>query len=213
MTLRIGGESADSSFWGPNPFAMVKPAYRQDHPYVLTPAWLAEAGSLVAAGALRVIFDLNLAAHSPSMARAVATAAWRAFPSQSITSFEIGNEPDLYRAGLVGLTQAVRGGRNTWAFDFRVDDYVKLFGDYTHSCSGHFRPPGSPARRGTTARRRGCERSASVLRGDGWRSSLSITTRRSPDAWRRVPGSTRARPDTCRTASPPDLRQASGRRW
>ena len=133
MTLRIGGESADSSFWGPNPFAMVKPAYRQDHPYVLTPAWLAEAGSLVAAGALRVIFDLNLAAHSPSMARAVATGAWRAFPSQSITSFEIGNELDLYRAGLVGLTQAVRGGRNTWAFDFGVDDYVKLCGDYTRS--------------------------------------------------------------------------------
>ncbi len=133
MILRIGGESADSSFWGPTPFAMVKPAYRQDDPYVLTPAWMTLAGALVAAGALKVIFDLNLAAHSPSMASAVAAAAWKAFPRRSITSFEIGNEPDLYRFGLVGLTQAVRGRRNTWAFDFGVDDYVKLFGDYTRS--------------------------------------------------------------------------------
>ncbi len=80
-----------------------------------------------------MIFDLNLAAHSPAMAAAVATAAWKAFPSQSITSFEIGNEPDLYRLGLVGQTQAVRGRRNTWAFRFGVDDYVSLFGAYTRA--------------------------------------------------------------------------------
>ena len=130
LVLRIGGESADSSFWGPTPFAMVQPAYRQDHPYVLTPAWMTEAGSLVGAGALKVIFDLNLAAHSPAMAAAVATAAWNAFPAQSISSFEIGNEPDLYRFGLVGLSQAVRGRQNTWAFDFGVGDYLPLFGAY-----------------------------------------------------------------------------------
>ncbi len=133
MVLRIGGESADSSFWGPTPFALVQPAYRQDRPYVLTPAWMTEAGSLVSAGALKVIFDLNLAAHSPAMATAVATAAWKAFPRQSVTSFEIGNEPDLYHLGLVGLTQAVRARRNSWAFSFGVDDYVSLFGAYARA--------------------------------------------------------------------------------
>ncbi len=133
MILRIGGESADSSFWGPTPFAMVKAAYRQDHPYLLTPAWMTEAGSLVRAGALKVIFDLNLAAHSPAMAAAVASAAWTAFPPLSITSFEIGNEPDLYRHGLVGLTQAVRGSWNTWAFQFDPAAYASLFSDYTRT--------------------------------------------------------------------------------
>ena len=133
LSLRIGGESADSSFWGPTPWTMVKPAYRQDHPYLLTQAWMTQAGSLVAAAAVKVIFDLNLASHSPTMAAAVAASAWQAFPPGSITSFEIGNEPDLYRTGLVGLSQAVRGGRNEWAFRFGISDYVSLFGDYTRS--------------------------------------------------------------------------------
>ncbi len=55
MILRIGGESADSSFWGSTPFAMVKLAYLQDHPYLLTPSWMTEAGSLVSAGAAAYI--------------------------------------------------------------------------------------------------------------------------------------------------------------
>jgi hypothetical protein len=133
MNLRIGGESADSSFWGSTPFQFVKPAYVQDHPYLLTPAWMTEAGALVKAGALKVIFDLNLAAHSPTMAAAVASAAWSAFPRGSITDFEIGNEPDLYRFGLVGLTQAVPGRRNTWAYTFGIPDYLSLFGAYTRT--------------------------------------------------------------------------------
>ncbi len=133
VVLRIGGESADSSFWGDNWQQDVAPAYRQGHPYKLTPQWMAQLGSLVRAAHLKVILDLNAAAHSPSMASKVAQATERALPAGSLAAFEVGNEPDLYSHSLVGLTRAEPDGPNQWAFSFTPDAYDSLFGQYVEA--------------------------------------------------------------------------------
>jgi hypothetical protein len=130
VVLRVGGESADSSFWGSNPWAVVGAPYRQSRYIDLTPAWMAQLGALVRAAGLKVILDLNLAAHSPQMAAEVALAARKALPSRSIQDFEVGNEPDLYQHGLVGFTRAEPDGPNAWAFSFVPADYVTWFGAY-----------------------------------------------------------------------------------
>jgi hypothetical protein len=131
--IRIGGESADSSFLGPDPFANVAPDYRQSRPYVLTPDWMNELGALTRSANVRLIFDLNLAAHSPAMAAQVAQAATNAVPGGRIVAFEIGNEPDLYANALVGITRAEPDGPNAWAFSFGIGDYVSLFAQYAQA--------------------------------------------------------------------------------
>ena len=130
ISLRLGGESGDSSFWGSDPFADVAPSYQQPHPYVLTPAWMAGVSKLITTANLKVILDLNLAAHSPQMAAQVAAAARRDLPAGSITAFEVGNEPDEYAQSLVGFTRAVKNGFLSWAFTFGAPDYVSLFTQY-----------------------------------------------------------------------------------
>ena len=130
ISLRLGGESADSSFWGPDPFADVAPSYQQPNPYVLTPAWMAGVAKLITTANLKVILDLNLAAHSPQMAAQVAAAARRDLPAGSITAFDIGNEPDEYAQSFVGFKRAVKNGFLSWAFTFGATDYVSLFTQY-----------------------------------------------------------------------------------
>ena len=133
VVLRVGGESADSSFWGSDPWAVVAAPYRQGRYFELTPAWMTRLGELVRDAGLKVILDLNLAAHSPAMAAQVVGAARRALPGRSIQAYEIGNEPDLYHDGLVGFTRAEPSGPNAWALTFRPIDYVNLFGAYVRA--------------------------------------------------------------------------------
>jgi hypothetical protein len=91
LVLRVGGDSADHSFWDPkSPKRM--PAWA----FQLTPSWLARLGNLVREDRLRLIVDLNLVTDTPLTAAAWAHAAQDALPHGSIAAFEIGNEPDLY---------------------------------------------------------------------------------------------------------------------
>jgi hypothetical protein len=131
--LRIGGESADSSFWGPQPWRLVRPRFRQRRGYILTDRWMKQLGSLVAAAGVNVILDLNLAAHSPRMAAEEVASARRYLPIGRISGFEIGNEPDNYRHGYVGYTRAVPGGPGDWGFSFTARDFTSLFGAYVHA--------------------------------------------------------------------------------
>jgi hypothetical protein len=139
VTLRIGGESADSSVWGSDQDTLVAPAYRQRRAYQLTDQWMAHLGSLVQAAGLKVILDLNLAAHSPRMAADEVASARRNLPAHSVSAFEVGNEPDLFKRGFVGLTRARRDGPNAWAFRFTIPDYISLLGAYVRAIDGVFR--------------------------------------------------------------------------
>jgi hypothetical protein len=90
LILRIGGDSADESFWRPPWRRMPKWAFE------LTPSFLSRLAALVRRDRVRLIVDLNLVTESPLLAAAWARAAETSLPRGSIVGFEIGNEPDLY---------------------------------------------------------------------------------------------------------------------
>ncbi len=142
VILRIGGESADSSVWEGDQDTLVAPMYRQRHAYKLTDQWMADVGSLVRAASLKLILDLNLAAHSPKMAADEAASARRNLPAHSLIDIEVGNEPDNYVRGYVGYTRARRGETGDWAYGFTRADYTRLFSAYVRAVSHVF--PGAP---------------------------------------------------------------------
>ena len=90
LLLRVGGDSADHSFWDPRARRV------PDWAYALTPGWLALASALVHQTGARLILDLNLVTASPAIAGQWARAARAGLPHGSIAGFEVGNEPDIY---------------------------------------------------------------------------------------------------------------------
>lgn len=112
LVLRIGGSSADQTYFVPASKAVPAGAFR------LTPSWFAQAATLVRALSLHLILDLNLSADSPSMAADVAAAARRWLPPGSVAGFEIGNEPDHLDHGA-----------------YSIDDYVRQFNSYANALS------------------------------------------------------------------------------
>jgi hypothetical protein len=90
LVLRIGGDSADQTFYEPS--LSTYPIWA----YGLTPAWMQQAAALIAADHLHVILDVNHISGTPQLAAALVSEAEQAFPAGSITGIEIGNEPDAY---------------------------------------------------------------------------------------------------------------------
>jgi hypothetical protein len=90
LILRIGGDSADCTFWQPRPQTL--PPWG----LALTSAWWRVMSVLLRRVNARVILDLNLVTGTPVMAARLAAAAEHDLPPGSIVGFEIGNEPDLY---------------------------------------------------------------------------------------------------------------------
>jgi hypothetical protein len=90
LVLRIGGDSADQTFWEPSLNAFPVWAYG------LTPAWMQQAAALIAADDLHVILDVNHISGTPQLAAGLVSEAEQTFPAGSITGIEIGNEPDAY---------------------------------------------------------------------------------------------------------------------
>jgi hypothetical protein len=89
--IRIGGNSADQSWW-PIP-GVVPPGGIS---YRLTNGWLRTTQALAATLGAKLIMGLNLAAGRPSFAAAEARAFLQGIGRKYISAFEIGNEPDLY---------------------------------------------------------------------------------------------------------------------
>jgi hypothetical protein len=90
LVLRIGGDSADHSFWHP------RWRIRPNWAFELTPSFLSRLAALVRRDRVKLIVDLNLVTDTPLTAAAWAHAAETSLPRGSIVAFEIGNEPDLY---------------------------------------------------------------------------------------------------------------------
>ncbi len=128
LILRIGGDSADWSYWDPRSRSLPGRFFE------LTPAWLQQAAALVRRTGTRVILDLNLAADSPAMAARLARAAVAELPRRSLVGFEIGNEPDLYhrelfyRLGSLAKTALARD-------DLTAATYARDFGSYAEALS------------------------------------------------------------------------------
>jgi hypothetical protein len=99
LILRVGGDSADHSFWDPDAAPMPRWAF------TLAPRWLDQARELVRRLGIKLILDLNLITDSPATAAQWARAAETSLPRGSIVAFEVGNEPDIYsRADWLAIT-------------------------------------------------------------------------------------------------------------
>ncbi len=96
LTLRLGGKSADHMLWEPDPKTAPKLKSLPHGVFELGNTWLKDLAQLVRREHLRIILDLNLAVHSPSMAASFARAVRKALPAGSVAALEIGNEPDEY---------------------------------------------------------------------------------------------------------------------
>jgi hypothetical protein len=91
VLLRIGGKSADDTYWN-TPTAAGAPSWLTE----VGPSWLRQLGALAGRDGLHVMLDLNLAVHAPLMAASFARSAVKALPPGALAGLAIGNEPDLY---------------------------------------------------------------------------------------------------------------------
>jgi Glycosyl hydrolase family 79 C-terminal beta domain len=91
--LRIGGNSADRTWW---PVAGVSrpPGVTFD----ITPQWLAVTRALARALGAHLILGVNLEQDSPQLAAAEARALINGVGRPAVRALELGNEPDLYSA-------------------------------------------------------------------------------------------------------------------
>lgn len=89
--LRIGGDSADQTWW---PIRGTLPPPGVD--YTLTPAWLQVAKALATHLGAHLIMGLNMAGGRPAVAATEARVLFKAIGQHYISDFEIGNEPDVY---------------------------------------------------------------------------------------------------------------------
>ena len=101
LVLRIGGDSADHSFWMPK-----KPRTMPAWAFAVTPQFLAQLRTLVERDPVKLIVDLNLVTDTPFTAATWARAAETSLPHGSIIGFEVGNEPDLYTHSFWAATVA-----------------------------------------------------------------------------------------------------------
>ncbi len=89
--VRIGGQSADRSWWPvrglAQPFGVT---------YELTPAWATATRTLARSLDARLMLGLNLEANRARIPRQEATHLLAAIGSRYVSSFQLGNEPELY---------------------------------------------------------------------------------------------------------------------
>lgn len=130
LIIRVGGGSADHSYWEPIDRVMPGGAFE------VKPSWFQRTRTLVSSSHLHLILDLNLVARSPAMAAEWAAAATAALPRGTITGFEIGNEPDLYHrfAWYQPALTARRGFLGPVRLPhFSADNYVSGFRSYARA--------------------------------------------------------------------------------
>ncbi len=126
LSVRIGGDSADHTFW--DPMARNMPHWV----FKLTPAWLTPTAKLVRRLGVRLILDLNLVTGSPIRAAEWAQAAEREMPRGSIAAFEIGNEPDIYNRWFWLATVSRRTlGATLLPTGLTADSYAQVFRAYS----------------------------------------------------------------------------------
>jgi hypothetical protein len=121
-TIRLGGNSADESWW--NPIAAPRPPGVSTD---VTPAWLGVLGQWAARTRTPMVLGLNLALGDAANAAAYAQAAAQTLPPGTLAGLEIGNEPDLYsrpRTFTVGRRHLSRGMRRPLTYtygDYRAE--------------------------------------------------------------------------------------------
>jgi hypothetical protein len=128
LIFRIGGASADRTWWR-EPGQPALPIGVLG----IGPAWLAELHTMATQDHLRVLLDLNLAAHAPGMATSLVTAATRVL-GRALAGVEVGNEPDHYGRQpwlLRQLPVATEPGLSShWNRGYTPEDYARDYRGY-----------------------------------------------------------------------------------
>jgi hypothetical protein len=119
--LRIGGNSADATWW-PIPGVLAPRGER----YELTPGWLRTTAALAQQLGARMILGVNLAGGRPAVAAAEAQALLGAIGRRYIAELEVGNEPDVY-----SMFPWYRGRHGRWVYargaGWSIDSFIHQF--------------------------------------------------------------------------------------
>ena len=91
LALRIGGDTTDWTWW-PVP-GMARPPWAR---FTLTPTWMAVAQKLSEDLHAHLIIGINMEADNPVVAAAEVQAIQAGIGPSVPTTFELGNEPELY---------------------------------------------------------------------------------------------------------------------
>ncbi|HEY3189992.1 MAG TPA: glycosyl hydrolase family protein, partial [Solirubrobacteraceae bacterium] len=110
-TLRLGGDSSEQTWW--NPAGAPRPAGITTD---ITPAWISQLRAWEKLTRTPLVLGMNLALDDPANAADFARAALAGLPARSVTTFEIGHEPDRapaydhakYLSGLDRYVSALR---------------------------------------------------------------------------------------------------------
>ncbi len=120
--LRIGGDSADSTWW-PVPGVPRPPGVT----FAITDRWLEVTRALAKSLGARLILGINLEADDPQLAAAEARALVDGVGGGRIRAFELGNEPDLYADFAwyhTAAGKAVPGRPPTYDMATFIDDFT-----------------------------------------------------------------------------------------
>jgi hypothetical protein len=122
-SVRIGGESTDSTWW---PIAHQKTP--QGVSYSLSNKWLSIVKGMASALGARLIVGVNFAADRPDIAAAEARAFLNGIGRRYIQALEIGNEPDNY--GIFPWYRTEQG-RGHWVWSrpntYSLTDFISEF--------------------------------------------------------------------------------------
>jgi hypothetical protein len=125
LRLRIGGDSADRTFWAPT-------RELPEWIFELTPSWLTGVRNIVNRSDVRLILDLNLITATPQIAARWAATAEAKLPKRSIIAFEIGNEPDIYNRTL-WRRLIIGGGSRPLPTKVTAGGYASAFASYARA--------------------------------------------------------------------------------
>lgn len=124
LSVRIGGETTDWSWW-PVP-GMATPPWAR---WTLTPTWMAVTQKLLEDVHAHLIIGVNMEADNPAVA-ATEVNAFKAGIGPSVpTTFELGNEPELYSKWPFYITKSgitVYGRPATYSFPQIDSEWSKL---------------------------------------------------------------------------------------
>jgi hypothetical protein len=124
-SLRVGGNSSDTSWWNPN--GLTKPS---GIIYNITAVDFSSLEASLSQTGSQLILGLNLAQNNPAIAVDEVKAALSSLSPSRILSFEIGNEPDLYASNTykdptTGATVSVRPS------NYNFNQYLSEFSSHS----------------------------------------------------------------------------------
>jgi hypothetical protein len=135
FVLRVGGTYADTAYWN-GETSQIMPQYVAPlvDQVTLNDAWLESLAGVVQQTGSKVILNVNAADHDPEMALNLVQAAERDLPADSLSAVAIGNEPNLYTAGYLGITRSSA----SWVKNFNAVRYDTLYSLYATLLRRHF---------------------------------------------------------------------------